>query len=398
MIPKNIKREHIIKAIEGIKRYGTPERRNSRKFLLEFDGKLYPPKYVVALANKYANGKELSSEEFGGGRETNDFLINLGFKIIDTTTSQVFMDKREKFMKKENYFTIRKEEKEMIIGEESVSGEKELELGNWIGTVILQSSEENPTYKDRLEELIQIIDSTVEKIEGDGIILFPAGWFNTNSKEARTLYEKVERDVSKALGKYDRNILVCVGIDGRIEKINRSNIAKDQIGIAVSKRGIEAIGRKFHPTNEEKGYIQIAGGKLSKEEGKSRIFELNGKKYYICVCYDIFGIKHLKLVNPGVDFVLNLIHRFNPKGAGGSGEIYFAKHGLAGASKQWNCPAFGAVVFFNRSIPENWPSGVYWTKGEESTQYWSYRDNPVYSKKRFRIIVKEGIASVRIYL
>ena len=38
MIPKNIKREHVIKAIEEIKRNGIPKGRNSKKFLLEFNG------------------------------------------------------------------------------------------------------------------------------------------------------------------------------------------------------------------------------------------------------------------------------------------------------------------------------------------------------------------------
>lgn len=66
---------------------------------------------------------------------------------------------------------------------------------------------------------------------------------------------------------------------------------------------------------------------------------------FLAVCYDSFGIKHQKLRKRGVDLVFDLIHGFYPKGEGGSGEVYFAKHGLAGAAKQWNCPVFGAVVF-----------------------------------------------------
>ena len=56
MIPKNIRKEHIIKAIEEIKKSGIPKGRHSRKFLLEFEGKFYQPKCVISLANKYANG------------------------------------------------------------------------------------------------------------------------------------------------------------------------------------------------------------------------------------------------------------------------------------------------------------------------------------------------------
>jgi len=83
MIPRNIKRIHIIKAIEEIEKNGVPERRKSRKFFLEFSGRHYPPKYVISLANKYANGKELDPTKFGGGKETNNFLKNLGFNIIE---------------------------------------------------------------------------------------------------------------------------------------------------------------------------------------------------------------------------------------------------------------------------------------------------------------------------
>lgn len=82
MIPKNIKAEQVLKAIEEIKRDGTPKGRSSNKFLLEFDGEYYPPKYILSLASKYASGIELKSSQFGGGKETNDFLRALGFDIV----------------------------------------------------------------------------------------------------------------------------------------------------------------------------------------------------------------------------------------------------------------------------------------------------------------------------
>ena len=83
MIPKNIRREHIIKAIEEIERNGIPKGRNSKKYLLEFNGKHYPPKYVISLTNKYANSEILNPSQFSGGKETNDFLRNLGFNIVE---------------------------------------------------------------------------------------------------------------------------------------------------------------------------------------------------------------------------------------------------------------------------------------------------------------------------
>jgi len=101
MIPKNIKREHIIKAIDEIKKVGIPAGRSSKKFLLEYNGKFYPPKYTVSLANKYANGKKLDPQDFSGGTETNDFLKDLGFSIVEASSkTQVITPLKENNRKK----------------------------------------------------------------------------------------------------------------------------------------------------------------------------------------------------------------------------------------------------------------------------------------------------------
>lgn len=101
MIPKNIKREHILKAIEEIDYYKYPERRSSKKFNLILDGKYYPPKLVISLANKFANEKQLLPYEFNGGKETNTFLTNLGFNIegptvLETSLLKISDKNREK--------------------------------------------------------------------------------------------------------------------------------------------------------------------------------------------------------------------------------------------------------------------------------------------------------------
>jgi hypothetical protein len=82
MIPENIKREHILKAIEEVDRSGVPLERNSEKYDLEYNRRTYPPKYIVSLANKYANNNELDHSTFTGGVETNGFLQSLDFSIV----------------------------------------------------------------------------------------------------------------------------------------------------------------------------------------------------------------------------------------------------------------------------------------------------------------------------
>lgn len=87
-IPQNINKEHIIKAIQTIDREGVPERRESTRFNLSYAGENYPPKYVISIANIFANGEEYSPSMFSGGDETNRFLNRLGFTIIEGVKSK----------------------------------------------------------------------------------------------------------------------------------------------------------------------------------------------------------------------------------------------------------------------------------------------------------------------
>lgn len=77
----SIKREHVLQALKKIDEEGVPARRDSKKYLLVFEGQMYPPKYTVAIANIFANGRFLESDDFGGGAQTNNLLRKLGFYI-----------------------------------------------------------------------------------------------------------------------------------------------------------------------------------------------------------------------------------------------------------------------------------------------------------------------------
>ena len=80
----SIKKEHITRALTEIDEKGVRPGRHSSTYDLEFEGKLYPPKYVLSLASKFASGKELEPDEFDGGLRTDAFkLLNkYGFKVI----------------------------------------------------------------------------------------------------------------------------------------------------------------------------------------------------------------------------------------------------------------------------------------------------------------------------
>lgn len=82
MIPQNITRANILRAIEEIKNSGYPEKNESRRYDLEYEDTRYPPKVVISVANKFANGKLLDFSEFSGGEQfANKFLVDLGFDI-----------------------------------------------------------------------------------------------------------------------------------------------------------------------------------------------------------------------------------------------------------------------------------------------------------------------------
>jgi hypothetical protein len=379
MIPMNIKRVHVVRAIREIALNRIPPGRGARKFSLAFNRRKYPPKYVLGLANKYANGKELSPSDFSGGRETNQFLRNMGFFVDEIS----------------------------LLGQKDVSiptgeGLRSKIKGKWVATVVLQS---NRTFgqsdnKDREIALRDVLNETIRRTSGNGILLFPGGYFNSGRKKANTILDPLGSQLRAKLRKTGRNIIICLGVDGRLG----AGYQKDQLAMAVSMDGIIAIGRKFHPTKDEKTEIDVAPNYQSLEEAKTRLFSINGRRHFMAVCYDVFGLKGLP--NPGVTVILNTIHQFTPrcrcvgnhcKCGAASGDVDFARKGLAGASKAWKCPVFASVVFYKRDIPEKWPSGVYWNQGNKSIQKWKYKNNPMKAKDTFELPIKEGAALVKVY-
>ncbi|WP_370476135.1 McrB family protein [Tamlana flava] len=90
MIPNNITKEHLEKAINEIDLKGIRKGRHSSTYDIVHNGKAYPPKLVISIANRYANGTELDSNEFYGGKNTAAFqlLKENGFIIEKKDNSQ----------------------------------------------------------------------------------------------------------------------------------------------------------------------------------------------------------------------------------------------------------------------------------------------------------------------
>ena len=79
-IPK-LKKQDVIDALKFIDENGDPEHNTSVKYVLVSEnGKKYPPKYVVAVADHLANGTDISTEAFTSA-DAKNYLESRGFTI-----------------------------------------------------------------------------------------------------------------------------------------------------------------------------------------------------------------------------------------------------------------------------------------------------------------------------
>ena len=332
MIPSDIDRQSVLAAIRYVDENGIPNTRLSRTYHLKYNEKLYPPKYLISIANKIATGHELEPFSFGGGVETNRFLEKLGFDIVSNQSEDKLPLKTDS---------------------------DQLEI---VTVVIGNQSGSCPDNDVRF----LFMENAIKEWMTADIILFPAGYFYFKYQRAVSINQLCNR-ISAVLKALAFQGTVCFGID--------CDDGVDQLAVAVNREGIQAMGRKFHPTADENGCIREAKSHNMLEMGYSRIFRVKKKSVFLAVCYDGFGIRHCKLPNPGVDIVLVLAHQFWKRGEGPSGDVDFARKGFAGASQHWNCHVFGTAVFFCRDIPRNWPTGVLWTDQDKSVRYFTYQDN-----------------------
>lgn len=278
---------------------------------------------------------------------------------------------------------------------------------NWVATVILNSNHPAPVEKDpkfnseRIEDMRSIIQKIVTSIDSDGVIIFPGGLVHTGHKVADTIFPLIENKIKDALNISQNHIVVCVGIDGSFDRPLAENpYDMDQIALASDNSGIIAVGRKFFPTDKgESSHIRWVRNYLATEWNKPRIFELNGTRYYLFVCNDIYGpARNPSLYpNPGVDVGLSFIHRFHPRKERNLWqENYFPRFGFGGTSRVWGVPVFGTAIYYRRTIPSDWPSGVNWTLGPDRSNC-KYEEIALIPDIRMSVPINEGVAEIRIF-
>ena len=82
-IPDNINAKHVLEAIAKIDIDGVPGNRKSTKYFLQKEGRLYPPKYAISLANYFANGEMLSANpQVFNTYQAQSYLESMDFEVI----------------------------------------------------------------------------------------------------------------------------------------------------------------------------------------------------------------------------------------------------------------------------------------------------------------------------
>ncbi len=88
-IPRTIKKEHIIAALATIDKEGYPKQHESTRYSLVYQGRKYPPVWVIRTASIVANGEPLDPTLYSGGEQSNNFLRRFGFRIVKKTHSEI---------------------------------------------------------------------------------------------------------------------------------------------------------------------------------------------------------------------------------------------------------------------------------------------------------------------
>lgn len=79
----NVKKQDIIAAMDYVDEHGVPHHNQSTKYeLISEDGKKYPPKYLIAVADHLANGVAITTDNFNAV-EARTYLTGQGFVVED---------------------------------------------------------------------------------------------------------------------------------------------------------------------------------------------------------------------------------------------------------------------------------------------------------------------------
>lgn len=287
-----ISRTDVLKAIEQIQSEGVPDNRKSRLYYLGYNGKIFPPKYVVSLAVYYATGQELDPEEFGGGVETNSLLRRLGFTILPYSENAVH---RKRVLKRQG---LPSETRKRMPSRTSPPPDfsKNIIGPPLIGRIVVQGGPGNSSNAEAL--LFKSLSNNWPQerhvkflITPGGFVVVPFpksyhGGVSWSSKvgdldELKEIAKNVlkeilsDRILKAAVGKVD---VLTLGID--LSNGDFQNHVEFVAVVDLSTRQVFWTGKSYPTSSQERYLFQVV-------DLKTHLIEISGERLLVFGCHDL---------------------------------------------------------------------------------------------------------------
>lgn len=187
-IPK-VSEEDICKALNYIDKNGVPDKHRSKRHeLLGVEGKSYPPKYVLAVANHLANNVEISTDGFNAV-EAKNFLKNKGFKVVGDQKKYELVITSEQVSSDDDCFSM----DNLALGDfyaplgvyfQNAEGEKI--------TRNYKKGEKRNSNQTMAKLAMQLYEPQLKRLSAEEKENFPVCQYSPNSEMIRGIYPTVE--------------------------------------------------------------------------------------------------------------------------------------------------------------------------------------------------------------
>ena len=196
-IPK-ITEEHIHKALDYIDQHGVPANNQSTTYdLITNDGKKYPPKYVIAVANHLATGEEIVTDGFNSV-EARTYLVDRGFSVAARQEEFELLITQDQILSTDPRFDIN----DLGLGDNYKQIEAYFKKGD--GTIVFRKYEKNErrhTNQTLPRIAFQLYEDHIAALTAEEKADFPICRYSPNGLMISGIFDSVE-----AFNKYRNTI------------------------------------------------------------------------------------------------------------------------------------------------------------------------------------------------
>lgn len=182
-IPK-VTDENILNALNNIDEQGVPFRHQSTVYDLVYDGKKYPPKYVIAVAANLATGKEIKTDSFNA-IEAKNFFETRGYTIESSQAKYELVITADGITSTDERFTL----DDLGLGDNYKPIDVYLQRANGEAIKRKKEKSENRISNRTLPKLAcQIFESQLDSLSDNDKRNFPICQYNSKSEVIRGIF------------------------------------------------------------------------------------------------------------------------------------------------------------------------------------------------------------------